>query len=54
VGRPVVVVNARADAMLQPKLRNRAMDYMKRRLEPIVCQVSLLRGKSRKPLPSAL
>ncbi len=40
VGRPVVVVNARADAMLQPKLRNRAMEYMKRRLEPIVYQVS--------------
>lgn len=40
VGRPVVVVNARADAMLQPKLRNQAMDYMKRRLEPIVYQVS--------------
>lgn len=39
VGRPIVVVNARADAMLQPKLRNRAMEYMKRRLEPIVYQV---------------
>lgn len=39
MGRPVVVVNARADAMLQPKLRNRAMEYMKRRLEPIVYQV---------------
>lgn len=26
--------------MLQPKLRNRAMEYMKRRLEPIVYQVS--------------
>lgn len=38
VGRPIVVVNARADAMLQPKLRNRAMEYMKRRLEPIVYQ----------------
>ena len=33
------MVNARADAMLQPKLRNRAMEYMKRRLEPIVYQV---------------
>lgn len=27
--------------MLQPKLRNRAMEYMKRRLEPIVYQVWL-------------
>lgn len=39
VGRPIVVVNARADAMTNPKLRNSAMAYMKQRLEPIVYQV---------------
>ena len=42
MGRPVVVVNARADAMLQPKLRNKAMDYMKAHLEPIVYQVIIM------------
>mmetsp|Transcript_11810 Transcript_11810/g.35374 ORF Transcript_11810/g.35374 Transcript_11810/m.35374 type:complete len:255 (+) Transcript_11810:214-978(+) len=36
VNRPVVVINARADAMLQPKMRTQAMNYMKARLEPIV------------------
>lgn len=37
-GRPVVVINVRAEAMLQAKLRSKAMAYMTARLEPIVRQ----------------